>query len=33
MNSVVHFGIMAEDPQRARAFYLEVFGWQYQGGG
>lgn len=30
MGRVVHFEIMAEDPQRAGRFYEEVFGWEVQ---
>lgn len=30
MGRVVHFEIMAEDPQRARQFYEAVFGWEVQ---
>ena len=29
MARVVHFEIMAEDPQRAIGFYSQVFGWQF----
>ncbi|MFZ2682076.1 MAG: VOC family protein [Patescibacteria group bacterium] len=28
MNRVVHFEIHADDIERARAFYTEVFGWE-----
>jgi predicted enzyme related to lactoylglutathione lyase len=28
MQSVVHFEVMAEDPERAAAFYSNVFGWE-----
>ncbi len=28
MNRVVHFEIEASDPQRAKKFYKEAFGWQ-----
>lgn len=28
MGRVVHFEISAEDPERAKAFYENVFGWQ-----
>jgi predicted enzyme related to lactoylglutathione lyase len=30
MPRVVHFEIAADDPQRAAAFYSEVFGWRIQ---
>ncbi|MEK7138316.1 MAG: VOC family protein [Patescibacteria group bacterium] len=30
-NRVVHFEIQAEDIERAKKFYAEVFGWEYQG--
>lgn len=30
MNRVVHFEIQADDPERAAAFYREVFGWDIQ---
>ncbi len=30
MNRVVHFEIHADDPERAIAFYEEVFDWQFQ---
>jgi predicted enzyme related to lactoylglutathione lyase len=30
MPRVVHFEIPADDPQRATAFYGDVFGWQLQ---
>lgn len=30
MNRVVHFEIQAEDPKRASAFYITVFGWDIQ---
>ncbi len=29
MNRLVHFEIHAADPERAIAFYEEVFGWQF----
>lgn len=29
-NRVVHFEIMADDPERAAAFYRNVFGWEVQ---
>jgi uncharacterized protein len=29
MGRVVHFEIHAEDPQRASAFYTELFGWEF----
>ena len=28
MTRVVHFEVMAEDPERAAVFYSKVFGWQ-----
>ncbi len=30
MSRVVHFEIHAENPQRAIAFYTEMFGWKFQ---
>jgi predicted enzyme related to lactoylglutathione lyase len=30
MPRVVHFDIVADDPERAVAFYRDVFGWQIQ---
>ena len=30
MNRVVHFEIMAEDPDRAQKFYEACFGWTFQ---
>ncbi|MFN8011670.1 MAG: VOC family protein [Holophagaceae bacterium] len=30
MNRVIHFEIHAADPERAAAFYREVFGWTVQ---
>jgi predicted enzyme related to lactoylglutathione lyase len=30
MPRVVHFEITADDPQRAIAFYRDVFGWEFQ---
>lgn len=30
MDSVVHFEIPAEDPERMKKFYSSVFGWQLQ---
>ncbi|TSC81806.1 MAG: glyoxalase/bleomycin resistance protein/dioxygenase [Parcubacteria group bacterium Gr01-1014_20] len=30
-NRVVHFEIQAEDIERAKKFYGEVFGWEFQG--
>jgi predicted enzyme related to lactoylglutathione lyase len=30
MPRVVHFEIQADDVERAKAFYAEVFGWTYQ---
>ncbi len=30
MSRVVHFEIQAEDVERAKAFYADVFGWTYQ---
>ena len=30
MNRPVHFEIHAENPERAIAFYQELFGWQFQ---
>jgi predicted enzyme related to lactoylglutathione lyase len=32
-NPIVHFEIRAEDPDAARAFYGELFGWEYPEGG
>jgi uncharacterized protein len=32
-NPIVHFEIRAKDPDAARAFYAELFGWAYQPGG
>ena len=32
-NSVVHFEIFASDVKRARKFYEQVFGWQFEGWG
>jgi uncharacterized protein len=32
-NPVVHFEIRSEDPDAARAFYGELFGWSYPPGG
>ena len=29
-NDVVHFAIHAEDCERAKAFYSEVFGWSFE---
>lgn len=29
MSRVVHFEIQADDPDRAAAFYTEVFGWRF----
>lgn len=29
-NRPVHFEIMADDPERAAAFYRDVFGWEVQ---
>ncbi len=30
MNSVVHFEITADEPQRAKKFYGDVFDWKFQ---
>lgn len=30
MNRVVHFEIPAEDPERAKDFYRNVFGWSFE---
>ena len=30
MNSVVHFEVTADDPQRAKKFYGSVFDWKFQ---
>lgn len=30
MSRVVHFEIQAEDVERAKAFYADVFGWTYE---
>jgi len=32
-NSVVHFEIFANDVERARQFYENVFGWTFESGG
>ena len=32
-NPVVHFEIRSADPDAARAFYGELFGWSYPDGG
>jgi hypothetical protein len=32
-NPIVHFEIRSEDPDAARAFYCELFGWSYPPGG
>ena len=32
-NPIVHFEIRSEDPDAARAFYGELFGWTYPPGG
>ena len=29
-NHVVHFAIHAEDPARAKAFYEQAFGWEFE---
>ena len=31
MSSIVHFEISAEDLQRAKTFYTELFGWKFEG--
>jgi predicted enzyme related to lactoylglutathione lyase len=33
MHPVVHFEIRADDPDAARGFYGELFGWQFPEGG
>jgi predicted enzyme related to lactoylglutathione lyase len=33
MNPVVHFELRVEDPDAARRFYGELFGWQFPEGG
>jgi predicted enzyme related to lactoylglutathione lyase len=33
MNPVVHFEIRSDDPDAARAFYGELFGWTFPDGG
>ena len=33
MNPVVHFEIRSEDPDAARSFYGELFGWTFPDGG
>lgn len=30
MNRVVHFEIQADEPERAMAFYKNVFGWRFE---
>ena len=30
MSRVVHFDIQADDIERAKAFYADVFGWEFQ---
>ena len=30
MSRVLHFEVQADDVERAKAFYAEVFGWTYQ---
>ncbi len=30
MSRVVHFHMVAQEPERAMRFYSEVFGWQFQ---
>jgi len=30
MNPIVHFEIHADDPERAKEFYKEALGWQFQ---
>jgi predicted enzyme related to lactoylglutathione lyase len=32
-NNVVHFAIHADDVQRARSFYANVFGWRFEAWG
>lgn len=29
-NNISHFAIHADDPERAKRFYTEVFGWQFR---
>jgi predicted enzyme related to lactoylglutathione lyase len=29
MHRVIHFEIQADDPERARKFYSDVFGWEF----
>ncbi len=31
MSSIVHFEIPADDLQRAKAFYTNLFGWKFEG--
>lgn len=33
MGRVVHFEIHADDPERAKGFYGECFGWKFEGWG
>ena len=33
MGKVVHFEIPVDDPDRARRFYADAFGWRFQGYG
>ena len=33
MGKVVHFEIPVDDPDRARTFYRDAFGWEFQGYG
>ncbi len=30
MPTIVHFDMSADDPQRARKFYSELFGWKFE---
>src|SRR5918992_5552707 len=30
MPRIIHFEVPADDPERASAFYKDVFGWQFQ---
>jgi predicted enzyme related to lactoylglutathione lyase len=31
MSSIVHFEIPADDLQRAKTFYIDLFGWKFEG--
>ncbi len=30
MPTIVHFDVPADDPERAKNFYIELFGWKFQ---